>query len=138
MKDDKDIKLVLDILNDEMKGDTASAMQKLSDTYSMTWVYKNKKGILFPRSIPDFKKQMEDVYQIKDRKYNIKNIGKGDGVVFVEMIESYSDPETKQKYVTPLVLVLEVKDGKIQKGRHYCDPQISYLELSEKEIDGIY
>ena len=56
----------------------------------------------------------------------------------VELVESYPDPDSKKMYRTPLVLVLEFKDGKIHRGRHYCDPQLSYLYLSAKQIKEIY
>ncbi len=45
-----------------------------------------------------------------------------------EMIESYPDPKTKKVYKTPMVIVWEFKNGKIFKGRHYCDPQVSYID----------
>ena len=48
----------------------------------------------------------------------------------VELIESYPNPETKKIYRTPLVLVLEMKNGKIVTGRHYCDPRLSYRHLT--------
>jgi ketosteroid isomerase-like protein len=137
----KNVKIVLDILDDEIKGDVKSALQKMSGDYSMTWVYKTPKGELFPSTrivLTDEIKEMNDIYQIKDRKYDIKNIAEGKGVVMVEMIESYTDPKTKQIYRTPLVLVLEIKDNKIQKGRHYCDPRLSYENLSEKDIKKIF
>ncbi|MEK7106812.1 MAG: nuclear transport factor 2 family protein, partial [Patescibacteria group bacterium] len=52
----------------------------------------------------------------KGRRYDIKNIAEGKDLVMVELIESYSNPKTKRVYHTPLVLVLEMKNGKICQG----------------------
>ena len=131
-------KIVLKVLEDEIRGDMKSALLKMSKNYSMTWVYKSSKGVLFPRTKVDFKEMMQNVYKIKGRKYDIKNIAEGKKVVMVELVESYPDPETKVIYRTPLVIVLELKKNKLQKGRHYCDPQISHLHLSKKEVENIY
>ena len=103
--------------------------------YSKTWVYKTSKGDLFPSvDYRTIKKSMKDAYQIKGRQYEIKNIAEGDNVVFVEMIESYPDQDTKKVYRTPLVIVLEFKDGKVLVGRHYCDPSLSHAELTSKGV----
>lgn len=138
-KKSKNVRVVLAILNDEVRGEVKSALKKLSKNYSMTWVYrhpKNKK--LFPRTKKDIQADLEEVYPIKGRRYDIKNIAEGDGVVMVELIESYPDPKVKKRYQTPLVLVLEMKNGKIQKGRHYCDPNLSYLHLTKKQLHKIF
>lgn len=137
-KTNKDIKTVLDILKDEIKGDLKSALKKLAPDYTMTWVYKSEKGKLFPRTSFDIKKELNEVYPIKGRKYDIKNIASGNNMIMVEMVESYPDPETKKVYRTPLVIVLEMKNGKIKKGRHYCDPRLSFMFLTEKQIQKIF
>jgi ketosteroid isomerase-like protein len=80
-------------------------------------------------------KDMKEAYTIKDREYDIRHITEGKNVVMVELIESYPDPKTKKVYRTPLVLVLEIKNGKIAKGRHYCDPRLSYLHLTKKQLE---
>ena len=134
----KNIRIVLEILEDERSGRVKEALQKMTSDYSMTWMYQTKSGELFPKSKNDIDKELENVYQIKGRKYDIKNITENDTVVMVELVESYPDPETSKVYRTPLVLVLELVDGKIKKGRHYCDPKISYLYLTKEEIDKIY
>ena len=106
----------------------------------MTWVYKRRDGVLFPRiDSAKIRKELEDVYTIKGRHYDIKHLLSQNNVVMIEMIESYPDPKIPKKvYRTPLVLVLEFKDGKIFKGRHYCDPQLSYELLTEKKVNEIY
>lgn len=134
----KNIKTVLDILRDEVVGDTKSAMKKMASDYTMTWVYEAKDGSLFPKSKVTNGADLEDAYIIKGRKYEILNIAEGKDLVMVELIESYPDPETKKVYRTPLVLVLKVKNGKISYGRHYCDPRLSYRHLTPKELQKAY
>src|SRR3989344_4714636 len=100
----KNIQVVLDVLKDEVDGDLTSALKKMTADYTMTWVYDGKK--LFPTTTPNLKAELEEVYPIKGRQYDIKNIAEGENVIIVEMIESYPDPKTKKVYRTPLVLVL--------------------------------
>lgn len=130
----RNVQLVLDILKNEVDGDITAALEKMSDDYTMTWMYQGKKE-LFPSSGKDVKKEIETIYAIKGRKYDIRNITENETVVMVEMIESYPDPETKKVYKTPQVIVLEMENGKIKKGRHYCDPTVSHLELSDESIE---
>ncbi len=131
----ENVQLVLEILNDEVSGNTGSALKKLHSNYTMTWVYKNNKGKLFPNFKKPSTRNMKNVYAVKDRHYDIKNIAEGKNIVMIELVESYSNPETHKKYRTPLVLILHLKKGKIITGRHYCDPNISYLHLSKKQVD---
>jgi hypothetical protein len=138
MNKSTNIKTVLEILKNEIEGDVQSALQKMDSGYSMTWVYKSPKGVLFPVSRPDFKAEMKEVYKIEGRTYDIKNVAEGENIVMVELVERYPDPETKHLHQTPLVLVIEMQNGKIRRGRHYCDPQISYLDLKKEDIDQIY
>ncbi|OGZ04111.1 MAG: hypothetical protein A2648_03045 [Candidatus Lloydbacteria bacterium RIFCSPHIGHO2_01_FULL_41_20] len=138
MKKSKNIQAVLDILKDEIKGDIKSALKKMASTYSMTWVYKSASGKLFPKTKNSIKAEMKETYAIKGKKYDIKNVAEGNNLVMVELVESYPDPKTKKVYRTPLVLVLEMKGGKIRKGRHYCDPKISYLYLTKKKVAGAF
>ncbi len=138
-KTSRNIETALEILNDEIRGDVQAALKKMSRDYTMTWVYKTLKSReLFPITTNDLNKELEEVYPIKGRQYDIKNIAEGENLVMVELVESYPDPDTKKTFRTPLVLVLEFKDGKIRTGRHYCDPQIPFLHLSETEIRKIY
>ncbi len=132
------IELIKEILEDEIRGDVESALKKMHPNYSMTWVYKKKDGTLFPRTTSEnLKRELEDVYVIKDRSYKIKHILAQDNVVIAELIESYSDQ--RKTYRTPMVIVWEFEGGLIKKGRHYCDPQLSYLDLSEEQIEkGIF
>lgn len=134
----KNVQVVIDILNDEIRGDVRSALKKMTRDYTMTWVYQKKNGELFPATKNDLEAELEDVYPIKGRSYVIKNIAEGSNVVMIELIESYPDPETKKIYRTPLVLVIEMKGGKIRTGRHYCDPSLSYLNLTQKQAEKAY
>ncbi len=136
-KTSKNVKVVLDILRNEIDGDVSSALKKMTKDYTMTWVYQSGK-IIFPNSKPDFKKDIDKVYLIKGREYDIKNIAEGENVVMMELVESYPDPKSKKIYRTPLVLVLEMKDGKIKTGRHYCDPLLSSLYLDKKSLSKLY
>lgn len=134
----KNVKTVIEILRDEVRGDVKSALRKITKDYSMTWVYRAKNGKLFPRTSRNIGRELKQVYLIKGRRYKIKNIAEGQNVVMIEMMESYPDPKTKKVYRTPEVIVIEMKDWKIRKGRHYCDPDLSYLHLTEKQIRKAY
>lgn len=134
MKTSRNIQTVLDILKNEVDGDVKAALGKMTDDYSMTWMYQ-RSDELFPSTGKDVESEMKEVYPIKGRKYDIRNIAEGEDVVMVELIESYPDPKTGKEYRTPLVLVLEMEDGKIRKGRHYCDPNVSFLHLQEKQVE---
>ncbi len=134
----KNVQIVLEILEDERSGRVKEALEKMFSDYSMTWVYQTRSGELFPKSENNIEKELKNVYQIKNREYDIKNITENESVVMVELIESYPDPETGKVYRTPLVLVLEMENGKIKKGRHYCDPNISYLYLTKEQVTEIY
>lgn len=130
----KNVQVVLNILKDEVSGDVVSALKKMDKDYSMTWMYLGDKNI-FPSTKVDIKKELEEVYPIKNRVYEIKNIAEGKDVIMVELIESYPDPKTKKVYRTPLVLVLEMKNNKIITGRHYLDPKLSYKYLTKKQVE---
>ena len=135
----KNIKTVLDILQNEVDGNVSSAFKKITKDYTMTWVDAGLSGQrLFRRTNKNIKKEMEDVYSKKGRQYDIKNIAEGNGVVMVELVESYPNPKNKKVYRTPLVLVLEMKSGKIRTGRHYLDPRISGKYLTESQIEKTY
>lgn len=126
----KNVQTILDILRDEVLGDTKNALRKMAKDYTMTWVYGSKNGTLFPKTAVSKGADLDDTYIIKGRKYEIMHIAEGKNVVIVELIESYPDPDTKKTYRTPLVLVLKMKNGKIETGRHYCDPRLSYRHLT--------
>ncbi len=104
----------------------------------MTWVYRAANGELFPSTRPDFASELKEAYQIQGRRYDVKNIAEGKDVVMVEIVESYPDPKTKKVYRTPLVIVLEMQNGKIRRGRHYCDPDLSYLHLTKEQVERAY
>ncbi len=138
-KTSKNIEVVLAILQDEVNGNVGLAIKKMTKDYTMTWVYNdrnNKK--MFPTTHHDIKQELEEVYPIKGRQYDIKNVAGGKNVLTVELIESYPDPQTKKVYRTPLVLVLEVKDHKIRTGRHYLDPGLSGKFLTKSQVAKAY
>lgn len=128
----KVIEIALALLQDEANGDIVAAKAKMDlDNYSMTWMYRSRET-LFPSIQGEMLKEvMDEVYEITDRQYEIMNTAQEGNTVFIEMIESYPDLKTNKEYRTPITLVLEFNDeGKVVRGRHYCDPQISheYLE----------
>lgn len=134
MKNSPNIQLVLDILKNEADGDVKAALTKMSKDYKMTWMYK-RKDELFPATTNDIDAELEEVYPIRGREYDIRNIAEGDNVVMIEMIESYPDPDDGQMYRTPQVIVLEFEDGLIRTGRHYADPRLSFMELSKEQLN---
>lgn len=133
----RNVKTVLDVLKDEVRGNVRSALEKMAKDYTMTWMYKGKNK-LFPKNKKNLKSELEKVYTIKGHRYEIKNIAEGEDVVMVELVESYPNPKTKKIYRTPLVLVLEMKNGKIKRGRHYCDPRLSFMNLTERQLERVY
>lgn len=133
------MKIVLDILKDEVDGDVASALKKMTKDYTMTWVDTGINGKrLFPTTTLNLKAELEEVYPIKGRQYDIKNIAEGESVVMVELVESYPDSKTGKVYRTPLIIVLEMKNGKIRTGRHYCDPKLSVKYLTKSQVEKAY
>jgi len=131
----KNIDTIRKILMDEIKGQIQNALDKMDKNYKMTWVYKAPKtGEVFPSEKINEGKELEDVYIIKGREYYINHIIASGDVVMAEMTEIYPDIKTGKIYSTPMAIVWEFKDGKIIRGRHYCDPQISYLGIPKEEI----
>lgn len=104
----------------------------------MTWVRKTKEGVLFPTEKISAGDDLEDAYVIKGRKYRINHILADENTVMAEITESYPDPETGKIYRTPIAFVWEFEGGKIKNGRHYCEHQLSFEDLSEEDIDRLY
>lgn len=129
---------VLTILKNEVDGDVSGAKSKMSSDYTQTWMYQAKDGTLFPSYVSSTNGSMEEIYHIKGREYHIYNITESENTVMVECVEQYPDEKTGKLYRTPEVLLIEFKDGKICRGRHYCDPKISYLALTDEIIDTAY
>jgi ketosteroid isomerase-like protein len=134
----RNIRTVLNSLDAEAKGDVKRTLKLLHPAYSMTWVEKDSRGKLFPHTSHDIKKELEEVYPIQGRQYEIQHIAEGKNTVIIEMVESYPDSKTKKVYRTPLVIVLEMSGGKIKKGRHYCDPRLPYLYLKKNQIERLF
>jgi len=132
------IKTVLEILKDEVAGNVSGALEKMSKGYSQTWMYQTKNGDTFPHDESTDDESMEDVYHIKDRQYHIYNITESENTVIVECVEQYPDEKTGKLYRTPEILVMEFEGDKIIRGRHYCDPKISYLEISDEMLKDAY
>ncbi len=132
------IQTVLTILKDEVDGNIPNALSKMSADYTQTWMYQKQDGTLFPSETSITDDSMQEIYTIKGREYHIYNITESENTVMVECIEQYPDETTGQLYRTPQVLIVEFKNGKINRGRHYCDPRLSYLELTDGAIASAY
>jgi ketosteroid isomerase-like protein len=136
----KNLELVLAILDDEVRGDIPSALEKMHPEYKMTWMYQKngKNPTLFPHTLftnlESAKDELNEAYTMKDRNYDIITKTATGDIVTIECIESYTDPMTDTTYRTPLVIILQIKNGKIFRGRHYCDPAISYMHLDQETI----
>ncbi len=128
--------VVLEILKNEVDGDVSSALQKMTEDYKMTWMYE-KGNEIFPTVKNDIKSEIKEVYPIKGRTYDIRNIAENGDVVFIEVIECYPDPDSGKMYRTPQVIILELEGEKIRTGRHYCDPRLSFKDLSEEQINKV-
>lgn len=83
---------------------------------------------------------MKVAFPIKNREFIFISICADENTqkVIVEFIESYPDPANNKEFRTPQVAVCEIKDGLIHRTRHYMDPRISYLHLSEQDINKAY
>lgn len=136
----QNIQTVLTILQNEVDGNVSDALGKMTTDYSQTWVYQAKDGSLFPSdtSSAPTEDSIEGIYHIKGREYHIYNITESENTVMVECVEQYPDEKTGQLYRTPEVLIIEFKEGKICRGRHYCDPRLSYLTLTDEMIHAAY
>lgn len=137
-KQQKNIETIREILQDEVEGRVQAALDKMDPDYKMTWVYRRRDGALFPSEKINRKEQLEDTYKIQGREYKINRILADDNTVMAEMSESYPDPKTGKIYLTPMMMVWEFENGKIRRGRHYCDPQLSYENLTEDQINSLY
>lgn len=94
------MEVVLKILKNEVDGDVKAALQKITDDYSMTWMYQGEKK-LFPRTGKSVEMEMNEVYVIKGKKYDIRNVAEGDDVLMIELVESYPDHKTKKRIQDP-------------------------------------
>ncbi len=132
--------IIIKLLQLEADGNSEEAMNYLSDNYKMTWMYKTKSKT-FPqvRVDKDFKNKMEEVYSYTEREYKIYSILENDNIVTAEIVESYFDKSKNKKHVTPIAFVWTFdKDGKVETGKHYCDPDISYESLEDYDFDALY
>jgi len=60
------IKLILEMLKNEVDGDVSSALQKMLLDYTMTWMYQ-KGNELFPSNSVQLETELDEVYVIKNR-----------------------------------------------------------------------
>jgi hypothetical protein len=132
------IKTVIEILQNEIDGKVSEALGKMTPGYSQTWMYQVKDGTFFPDDTSATEESMGEIYHIKGREYHIYNITESENTVMVECVEQYPDEQTGKLCRTPEILVIEFKDGKIFRGRHYCDPRLSYMDLTDEMLAEAY
>lgn len=134
-------KLVIDSFLAEKERDIARNKQLIHGEFAFVDMVKDAKSQLFPRvqggQMIDL---MEQAFKIKGREFVFKTIlaDSDQQIVVVEFIESYPDPKTGQVYRTPQVAICEIKDGKIFRTRHYMDPRLSFMEISQAQIEEAY
>ena len=131
---------IINLLQYEVDGDVKSATSLLSDKYIMTWMYK-KEDKIFPQVKIDknFNNEMEQAYSFGKREYKIYNILEKDNVVMAEIVESYFDHKDNKTYTTPISFVWTFDDqGKVLTGKHYCDPALSYVDISDEDMGRVY
>jgi hypothetical protein len=128
------IQTVLTILQDEIDGNVAAAISKMASSYTQTWMYEGKGGILFPSVQKPTEAQMAEVYKTEGREYHIYNITESADTVIIECVEQYPNPQTSFLHRTPLVLLVQFENDVIVRGRHYCDPRLSHIPLSDDTL----
>ena len=125
------IALVISSFESERQNDIKKGLELMTEDFKMTdMMVANDGKTLFPSTTAaEARKMIDDVYQIKDRKYRFINTTADveKQIVMIEFIEWYPNPETGQMYCTPQVAICEVVGGKIRRTRHYMDPRTSFL-----------
>lgn len=127
----KNIKTVLDFLQDEVKGGVSA--KNVHKDYFLTGMYADKENKkIFPTPSKQGRAEA-DLFQ--DRVFEVKNIAEGQNVVIVEAVQSCYVPKTKKTYRAPVVLIFEMQKGKIVTGRHYFDPFLLLKALKSSQIE---
>ncbi len=132
------VQLILNSFKAEQENNTEKGLNLITADFRVTKMYLNKNNHPFPTiSGKAVEENIKEVYQIKDREYQFKNIlaDEEKGVVIVEWVESYNDTSNGQKFRTPIVGIFEIKNDKIHRARHYTDPRLSWKYLSQKVIN---
>ena len=133
------IKLVLASFEAERHNDVSRGLELVSDDFKVTEMSLGNTGKeLFPAvTAAVARDSIGEVYQIKGREYQFVNAmaDESNQTVMVEFVETYPDPQTGQVYRTPQVAVCVVKDNKVYRTRHYNDPRVSYVEVTQQAID---
>jgi hypothetical protein len=132
------IQTVLTILQDEIDGNVAAAMRKMTSSYTQTWMYQGGNDVLFPSVRKPSAEQMQEVYETEGREYHIYNITESVDTVMVECVEQYPNVQTGFLHRTPLVLIVQFDGDMIVRGRHYCDPRLSQTILTDEVLKAAY
>jgi hypothetical protein len=136
----KNSNTIISLLKYEVEGNVQDALKLLSDEYVMVWMFKSK-NTYFPSVKVDknFNKKIEDAYSYLGREYKIYSMLENGNIVSAEIVESYLDNDSKKIRCTPISFVWTFdEDGKVLTGKHYCDPVISYEDLSAINFNDIY
>lgn len=122
----------------EKAGDVALGRSFIHPEFRMTEMNIGPSGTVF-RSFEatQVNDTIPEVFQISDREYQFVHCAADEATqtVMVEFVESYTDPNTSQRFRTPIVAVCEIRDGKIYRTRHYTDDRLSDLYLPQSDID---
>lgn len=131
------IDIVIASMNAEKDGDIAKGLALLHKDFQLIDIWQSASGVLMPRLTATQAQQVvKDVFPIQNRQYhNVKFVADEQAqTVAFEFIETYPDPETSTVYCTPQVGICQIKDGKIWRTRHYCDPRLSAMNLNPEEV----
>lgn len=139
MNQDGLIQLVLSSFDAERQNNIEKGLELVTDDFTVTEMSLGNSGDkLFPSvTAEEVRKMIGQVYQIQERKYQFVNAMADEAkqTVMIEFVETYPDPKTGQLYRTPQVAVCELKDGRIRRTRHYNDPRVSFVDVTQEDID---
>lgn len=131
------VNLVLSSFSAEQRNDVEGNLRFLTDDYKYTDLVLENDGSYFPsKQGHEMRKLMKQAFKIGNREFEFKSTAANvdTQTVFIEFVESYPDPGTGKVYRTPQVAICKIKNGKIQRTRHYMDPRLSKEYLSEEDI----
>ncbi len=132
------IDLVLNSYDAERTNRVAKNLSLVSDNFHFTDMVVAPDKTVFPRVGGEaLRKLMKEAFSIKGRQFVFKTIVADEQTqtVVIEFIESYPDPKSGQVYTTPQVSICKITDGKISSTRHYMDPRLSFMNLSNDVIE---
>jgi ketosteroid isomerase-like protein len=133
------IDLILSSFEAERTSDTEKGLKLLHPDFAVVEMSATSQGEPFTRVTgEEIRNSIREVFQISDREYQFVHTLADEvtQTVMIEFVESYTDPDTGKRFRTPNVSVVEVKDGLIWRSRHYNDKDLSFMHLTQEQIDG--